>query len=711
MKRKFWAGGLILAMLNAGTIIGVAAEGAGLKAPVAKKIPKVFEEHGGKREDPYFWLKDRDNPEVIEYLKQENEYLNRSLAHTTNLQTKLFDEIVGRIKKDDDSVPVRLKDYYYYSRYVQGGEYPIHCRKKGSLDAPEQVMLDENELAKGHEFFSLGELEVGPDQKIVAFAVDTVGRRFHTVRFKNLETGEILPHSISNVTENLAWAEDGKTLFYTKQDPNTLRAHKIFRHTLGTDPSKDVLVYEEKDETFSCGVAKSKSRKFLFIVSHHLQSTEFRFVEAERPNGEFKVVQPREPDHIYSVDHRGDEFFIRTNWKAKNHRLMKAAVNKPGRDNWQEVIGHRADVFLDSFELFERFLVVEERREGLNRLRIRSWDGGGEHYIEFDEPAYLASLGQNPELGSASVRFLYTSLTTPPSTYDYDMAKKERVLRKRQEVLGGFNPEEYKTERRFAIARDGQRVPVSIVYKKSTPLGGKSPLLLDGYGSYGSSREAVFNSARLSLLNRGFVYAIAHIRGGQEMGREWYESGRLLKKKNTFTDFIDCAEFLIKEGYGDKKRMYAVGGSAGGLLMGAVINMRPELFHGVVAAVPFVDVVTTMLDDTIPLTTFEYEEWGNPNKKEFYDYMLSYSPYDNVSAKDYPNLLVTTGLHDSQVQYWEPAKWVAKMRALKTGSNRLLMYTNMDAGHGGATGRFKRHKETALIYAFLLDLAGKAEKS
>lgn len=676
-------------------------------APIAKKVPKVLEENGQKRTDPYYWLKERENPAVIEYLKQENDYLNRTMAHTTNLQATLFEEIVARIKKDDDTVPVRIKDYYYYTRFVTGGEYAIHCRKKGSLDAPEEIVLDENELAKGHEFFSFARSDIHPNQKMVAFAVDTLGRRFNTIRLKNLETGELLPDTITNVTENLIWAEDGKTLLYTKQDPNTLRAYQVFRHTVGTDPAKDVLVYEEKDETFSCGVDRSKSRRYLFVISSHLQSTEYRMLDAARPESELKLIQAREPEHIYSVEHRGNDFYIRTNWKAKNHRLMKTPVSSPSKQNWQEVIPHRDDVLLEEVEIFRDHLVLQERREGLNRLRVRSWDGKDDHYVEFDEPAYLARVGANPEMETTSLRYIYTSLTMPSSTYDYDMAKRQRVLRKRTEVLGGFDAANYKTERRFATARDGQRVPISIVYRKTTPLSGKSPLLLYGYGSYGSSSEAAFASPRLSLLDRGFVFAIAHVRGGQEMGREWYESGRLLKKKNTFTDFIDCGEFLVKEGYADKQRLYAMGGSAGGLLMGAIINMRPDLFHGVVAAVPFVDVVTTMLDDTIPLTTFEYEEWGNPHKKEYYDYMLSYSPYDNVEAKAYPNLLVTTGLQDSQVQYWEPAKWVAKMRTLKTDKNRLLLYTNMGAGHGGATGRFKRHRETAQDYAFLLDLAEK----
>ncbi|HVK58232.1 MAG TPA: S9 family peptidase, partial [Candidatus Kapabacteria bacterium] len=510
-----------------------------------------------------------------------------------------------------------------------------------------------------------------------------------------------------NVTANFEWAEDNKTLYYARQDPDTLRAYQIFRHTLGTPQSADQLIYEEKDEIYAVGVGKSKSRKYIFIAAEHLQSTEYSYVDAQGPGGDLKMIEPRRMNHIYSVDHFGDEFFIRTNLEAKNHRLVKVPVTNPGAANWKDLIPHRADVLLEGFELFRDFLVTEERKNGLRQLRVIPWSGAGEHYLEFDEPAYYAFAGPNPELDSTTLRFFYTSLKTPMSTYDYDLATRQRVLRKQEEVLGGFSRDDYRTERRFATARDGAQVPISIVYHKKTRLNGASPLLLEGYGSYGISDDPYFNSARLSLLDRGFVYAIAHIRGGQEMGRQWYEDGRLLKKKNTFNDFIDCAEFLVKEGYAAKNGLFARGGSAGGLLMGAVMNMRPDLFTGIVAEVPFVDVVTTMMDDTIPLTTFEYEEWGNPNQKEFYDYMLSYSPYDNVRSGVYPNLLITTGLHDSQVQYWEPAKWIAKLRVSNKGPNRLLMFTDMDAGHGGASGRFKRHKRTALIYAFLMDLAEK----
>jgi oligopeptidase B len=676
--------------------------------PVARLEPKVLVEHGDERVDPYFWMKDRENPAVIDYLNAENRYLSNVLRHTEPLQERLFQEIVGRIKKDDDSVPVRVRDYFYYTRFVAGAEYPLLCSKKGSLEAAEEVMLDANVEAKGHEFFNLARSQVSSGQNILAFAADTMGRNFYAIRFLDLETRKFLPDIITNVTANFEWAEDNRTVYYARQDPGTLRAYQVFRHRLGTSQADDELIYEEKDEIYAVAVGKSKSRKYIFVAARHLQSTEFRFVDAHT-GGDLKMIEPRRMNHIYSVDHMGDEFFIRTNLEAKNYRLMKTLVSAPAAGHWQEMISHRADVLVENFELFRDFLVVEERKDGLTQLRVRPWKGGSEHYVEFDEPAYTAGIGANPELDSGTLRFSYESLQTPRSVYDYDLASGRRILRKTEEVLGGFDRAHYVTERRFAAARDGVRVPVSIVYRKSTQLNGKSPLLLDGYGSYGISNDPDFNSARLSLLDRGFVYAIAHVRGGQEMGRQWYEDGRLLRKKNTFTDFIDCAEFLVKEGYADRDRLFAIGGSAGGLLMGAVMNMRPDLFRGVVAAVPFVDVVTTMLDDTIPLTTFEYEEWGNPHNKEFYDYMLSYSPYDNVTRQEYPNLLVVTGLHDSQVQYWEPAKWVAKLRVHSTGANRILMETDMESGHGGTTGRFKRHKRTALIYAFLLDLAGRNE--
>ena len=679
---------------------------ASMEPPVAKTEPVTLEIHGDVRTDDYFWLREREDPEVIAYLEAENEYTEAMTAHTNDLQETLFEEIVGRIKQDDSSVPYKDGAYWYYTRYEEGNDYPIVARKSGSLEAQEEIMINANELAEGHEFYSIGGIDVSSGDNILAYSQDTVGRRFYTVRFKNLDTGELLDDVIPDITGNVAWANDNKTIFYTKQDGETLLWNKIFRHELGTDISEDVLVYEEPDDTFSAFVFKTKSKDFVIIGSNQTLSSEYRFLDATDPTGSFEVIQRREENHEYSVDHYGNYFYVRTNWKATNFRLMRAPIVITDKTHWEEVIPHRDDVFLQGFEIFKDHLVLLERFDGLRQLRIRPWDGSAEHYLDFGEPAYRAGISINPEFDTQILRYSYTSMTTPNSTYDYDMVTRQKTLLKEQEILGGFDKSDYVTERIFATARDGARVPVSIVYREGTPLDGTSPLLLNGYGSYGSSREATFSSPRLSLLDRGVVFAIAHIRGGQEMGRYWYEDGKLLKKKNTFTDFIDVAEHLIDEKYADPERLFAEGGSAGGLLMGAVTNMRPDLWRGVFAYVPWVDVVTTMLDDSIPLTTSEYDEWGDPNVKEYYDYMLSYSPSDNVEAKDYPNMLVTTGLHDSQVQYWEPAKWVAKIRALRTNDKRLILKTNMEAGHGGATGRLKRHKETAFEYAFLMDLAG-----
>jgi oligopeptidase B len=685
------------------------AVSGGISPPVAKIEPTRLEKHGDVRIDDYYWLNERDNPEVLDYLEAENAYTDSVMAGTRDLQETLFQEIKGRIKQNDQSVPYRLDDYYYYSRQEEGKEYPIYCRKKGSLDADEQIMIDVNAIAEGHEFCSVRGREVSSQQNLLAYAVDTVGRRIYSIRFKNLDTGEILGDEIPEVTGGMAWANDNKTLFYARQDPTTLRSYQIYKHVLGTDPSQDPLVYDEKDEEFSCYVWKTKSKKYIFIASFQTLSTEFRYLDADDPDGSFRVVQRREPDHEYSVDHYRDKFYIRTNWQAKNFRLMETPVTNTEKEAWKEVIPARDDVLLEGFEIFDKFLVLEERKNGLIQIRFRPWDGGEEHYLDFGEPAYLAYVSTNPNFDTTLLRYVYTSMTTPRSTYDYDMVTREKTLLKQDEVLGGFEQDDYVTERLYATARDGVEVPVSLVYRKGARKAGGSPLLLYGYGSYGYSMDAAFNASRLSLLDRGFIYAIAHVRGGEEMGRWWYEDGKLLKKKNTFTDFIDCAQFLIDEGYTKSEMLFAMGGSAGGLLMGAVLNMRPDLFHGVVARVPFVDVVTTMLDESIPLTTSEYDEWGNPNEKVYYDYILSYSPYDQVAAKDYPNILVTTGLHDSQVQYFEPAKWVAKLRASKTDNNRLLLKTNMEAGHGGASGRYKRYRETAFQYAFILDLAGCTE--
>ena len=674
--------------------------------PVAAKNPQTFEIHGHERTDNYYWLRERENPEVIAHLEAENTYSTAALAHTEALQETLYEEIVGRIKQDDSSVPYKLDDYYYYTRMVEGGEYPIYCRKKGSLDAEEEVMVDANALAEGHEFFNVRGMQVSAEQNIAAFGVDTVGRRFYTIRFKNLDTGEMLPDTIPDVTGNLAWANDNKTLFYSKQDPETLRSHRIYRHELGTDPADDVLVYEEADDTFNSFVFRTRSKRYIMVASSQTLSTEFRYLDADQPTGELQVFLPRERDHEYSVDHFGDHFYIRTNWDAKNFRLMKTPVDNTSRDSWTEVIPHRDDTYFSSFTPFKDHLVVGERHAGLINMRIIPWDGSEEHSIDFGESAYLAYAQANPDFDTTVLRYGYTSMTTPNSIYDYDMVTREKTLLKRQEVVGGFEPSDYVTERLAVPARDGKEVPVSIVYKKGFEKNGQQPLLLYGYGSYGASLDPTFSASRLSLLDRGFAYAIAHIRGGQVMGREWYEDGKLFNKKNTFTDFIDVGQYLVDQQYTSSERLFAMGGSAGGLLMGAVVNMAPDLFEGIVAHVPFVDVINTMLDPDIPLTTGEYDEWGDPNQQDYYEYIMSYSPYDNVEAKDYPHILVTTGLHDSQVQYWEPAKWVAKLRELKTDDNRILLVTNMEAGHGGASGRFKRHRETAQYYAFLLDLAG-----
>ncbi len=673
--------------------------------PKAEKIKKELTIHGDTRVDNYFWLNDRENPKVIKYLEDENEYLNKVMKHTEKLQDKLFDEIVGRIKKTDESVPYKDNKYYYYRRYEEGKEYAIFCRKKENLEAEEKIMLNVNEIAEGHDFCSVVGLSVSEDNRFLSFGVDTVSRRKYTIHFKDLYTGKILDDEILNTTGGATWAKNNKTVFYVLKD-KTLRAYKIKKHVLGTNATNDKKVYQENDVTFSTYVNKSKSKKYIFIGSYSTLSTEIRFLDANNPDGKFKIIQPREKDHEYSVSHFEDKFYVITNWKAKNFRLMETNVNKTTKENWKEVIANRDDVFLQSIEIFKNYLVVSERAKGLRQIRIINQKTKNEHYLDFGEAAYMAYVSTNREFDTDLLRYGYTSMTTPNSTFDYNIKTKEKKLLKQQEVVGDFDSQDYHSERLYAKARDGVEIPISIVYRKGFSRNGTHPLLLYGYGSYGYSMEATFSSVRLSLLDRGFAYAIAHVRGGQEMGRWWYEDGKLLKKKNTFTDFIDCAEFLIKENFTGTDGLFAMGGSAGGLLMGAIYNMRPALFKGIVAAVPWVDVVTTMLDDSIPLTTSEYDEWGNPKEKKYYDYMLSYSPYDNVEAKNYPAMLVTTGLHDSQVQYFEPAKWVAKLRELKTDNNLLLLHTNMQAGHGGKSGRFKRYRETALEYAFMLDQLG-----
>jgi oligopeptidase B len=676
--------------------------------PKAKIAPHELEIHGHQRIDNYYWLNDRENQEVIDYLNAENAYLEAVLGHTKEAQDKLFLEMKGRIKEQDESVPYQLDDYFYYVRYETGKEYAIYCRKKGSLQAPEEVMIDGNLLADGQPYFAVGSMQISYRQDILAYSTDVVGRRIYTLFFKNLATGETLADVIPNITGNIAWANDNQTIFYARQDLQTLRSHQIYRHTLGTDPAQDELVYEETDETFAVGIYRSKSKKYLIIASSSTLTSEAQILEASNPNGKFRLFLGREREHEYGIDHAGDTFYIRTNWQAKNFRMMEVTENHTtDKSKWKEVIPNRTDVLLEGFEVFKDFLVAEERKEGLMNLRIIKWEDQSEHYVDFGEPTYAAGTGVNVNYNSKILRYGYTSLTTPSSTYDYNMETKEKTLLKQQEVVGGtFKPENYQAERIYATAQDGTKIPISLVYRKGTPKNGIAPLYQYAYGSYGYSLDASFSSTRLSILDRGFIFAICHIRGGEEMGRHWYEDGKLLKKKNTFTDFIACSEHLIKENYTSVERLVASGGSAGGLLMGAVVNLRPDLYKAIVADVPFVDVVTTMLDESIPLTTGEFDEWGNPKEKEYYDYMLSYSPYDNVTAKAYPNLLITTGLHDSQVQYWEPAKWVAKLRTLKTDNNLLLLKTNMDAGHGGASGRFEALKEIALEYIFLFEVLG-----
>ncbi|MDG0967656.1 MAG: S9 family peptidase [Flavobacteriaceae bacterium] len=685
--------------------------------PVAKQIPEKLEIHGDTRIDPYFWMRlsdaqkeaeepDAQTQDVLDYLHAENKYLKQEMKPTEALQEKLYEEIVGRIKQDDSSVPVTVNGYTYYTRFEEGQDYPYHCRTKDEKQADEEVMLNGPKMAEGKSYFSIGGRSVSENNQYLAYGVDLVSRREYTLHIKDLTTGEILSDIIKNTTGSVTWANDNKTIFYVKKDPLTLRANQIYKHRLGTDVSEDELVFEETDETFSCWISKTKSRQFLMIGSSQTLSTEYRFLDADTPDGNWQIIHSRERNLEYFVDHYKNDFYIITNDKAKNFRLMKTSVTNPGKVNWREIIGHRNDVLLEDIEIFKEHLVVNERHDGLTRLRIIRWKDMSEHYVSFDDPTYAVWISANPEFNTSLLRFGYSSLTTPTAIYDYEVNTKEKTLKKQDEVLGGvFDRENYRSERIMAPSRDGKtQIPISIVYHKDFKKSGQEPLLLYGYGSYGNNIDPWFSSSRLSLLDRGFAFAIAHIRGGQEMGRSWYEDGKMLKKKNTFYDFIDAGSHLVDKGYTSRSHMYAQGGSAGGLLIGAVINMEPSLWNGAIAAVPFVDVISTMMDETIPLTTFEFDEWGNPKDKEYYDYMKSYSPYDNVAKMDYPNLLITTGYWDSQVQYWEPAKWIAKLRDNKTDDNLLLMDTNMEVGHGGASGRFKRYKEVALSYAFLLHL-------
>jgi oligopeptidase B len=675
------------------------------KPPVAEKTPHNLVQNGQTRVDNYYWLNDREDPEVIAYLTAENDYTEAMMKHTEGLQEKLFNEMKGRIKETDESVPYFYNGYYYYTRYEEGKEYEIVCRKKQTLEATEEVMLNGNVLSEGKSFFDIGDYSVSPDNKLLAFSTDTLGRRNYNIRIKNLETGEVMEDNIPVTTGTVVWANDNATLFYELKD-DALRSYKIMKHKLGNNASDDELVFHEKDETFGVYVGKSKSNKYLFIASWSTLTTEMQFLDADKPNNKFKVIQPRTKDLEYSVSHYGDHFYIKTNFDAKNFRLMKTPVENPGINNWIEVIPNRDDVLLESTELFKDYLVVQEKELGLNKMRIIAWDGTKDEYIQFNDPAYSVFISTNAEFDTKILRYTYNSLTTPRSTYDYNMSDDSQILMKQQEVVGGYNPADYQSERVMVVARDGKKIPMSIVYKMGIKKDGNNPTLIYAYGSYGSSIPPYFSSARLSLLDRGFVYAIAHIRGSQTLGRQWYEDGKLLKKKNTFYDFVDCSKYLIDTEFTNADKLFAMGGSAGGLLMGAIYNLSPETYKGVVAQVPFVDIVTTMLDESIPLTTGEWDEWGNPKDSVYYEYMLSYSPYDNVEVKAYPAMLVTTGLHDSQVQYWEPAKWVAKLRDMKTDNNLLILKTNMDAGHGGASGRFASLKEVALEYAFILDQAG-----
>ncbi|AWK05279.1 oligopeptidase B [Flavobacterium crocinum] len=677
-----------------------------ISAPKAKIIPKTLKKHKESRIDNYFWLNDRENSEVIDYLNQENAYYEDMTSHTKSLKDNLFEEMKGRIKEDDSSVPYFYNGYFYITRFETGQDYPIFARKKGSLSAEEEILFNCNEMAKGHAYFKLGGLSISPDNKFASFGVDIVGRRIYTIQVKNLETGEILADKIENVTGASVWANDNNTIFYVRQDQVTLRADKVFRHKLNTASEKDVLVFDEVDDTFNVSISKEKSRKYIVIGSGSTLTTEYRILNSNNPDGEFVVFQPRVRGLEYSISHYEDSFYILTNKdKATNFKLMKTPEDKTGKKNWVDLIPHREDVLLEDIEIFKNYLVVEERSNGLNHIRIMPWNEEPDYYLPFGSETYNAYTTTNVDFDTDILRYSYQSLATPSSIIDFNMKTKTKEILKEQEVLGGkFDKNNYIEERVWATARDGIKVPISMVYKKGLEKNGKNPLLLYAYGSYGITMDTYFSSTRLSLLDRGFVYAIAHIRGGEDLGRQWYEDGKLLKKKNTFTDFIDCSKFVIDQKYTSSEHLYAEGGSAGGLLMGVIVNEAPELYNGVIAQVPFVDVITTMLDDSIPLTTGEYDEWGNPNKKEYYDYMLSYSPYDNVKAQEYPNMYVSTGLHDSQVQYWEPAKWVAKLRDLKTNDKLLFLDTNMDAGHGGASGRFEALKDLAKEFSFLLDL-------
>ena len=688
--------------------------------PKATKKPYEMTEHGNTRIDNYYWMRltddqksakkyDNQTAEVVEYIEDENSYLESNLSHTKNFQDDLFEEIVGRIEKDDESVPYFDNGYFYYSRYESGKEYAIHCRKKGSLDGQEEILLDENILADGFNYFAIGGRRVSPDNKWLAYGVDTLSRRIYEIHFKNLETGEVLETTIPNSSYGVAWANDNKTVFYTSKNEITLLGEKIWRHKMGSKSSNDKLIYFEKDDTFYTGVYRSKSGKFIIIYHQSTLVSDYQILNADSPDGSFKKFTKRGTEHEYSIDHYNDKFYIITNWKAKNNRLMETPDKRTSMSNWKEVISHRDDVHLLGMEIFKNHLVLNERKNGLRGLRVIHQKSGKDEYLDFGEETYTASISVNEEFDTNILRYSYTSMVTPRSTYDYNMDSGTFDLMKEQKVVGGYDKSLYHSERIYAIGRDGNKVPISMVYKKDMKKDAQQNLLLYAYGSYGSTRDPSFSSTRLSLLDRGFIYAVAHVRGGQIYGRQSYDDGKMLNKKNTFYDFIDAAKYLVEKKYTDSQHLFAEGGSAGGLLIGAVVNMEPELWKGAIAAVPFVDVITTMLDASIPLTSGEWDEWGNPKEKKYYDYMLSYSPYDQITDRNYPNLLVTSGFFDSQVQYWEPLKYVAKLRDNWQGENKLYLHMNMDAGHGGKSGRFRRYREVALKYAFMFDLAGVKE--
>tara|TARA_B100001113_G_scaffold353574_1_gene358432 strand:- start:1354 stop:3408 length:2055 start_codon:yes stop_codon:yes gene_type:complete len=673
--------------------------------PRAEKINKIMTMHNHERVDEFYWLNERENPKVIDYLNAENDYRDSYMEKYKGLENELFEEIKSRIKEDDSSVPYLDNGYYYYTRYEKGKQYPIYCRKKDNLNNPEEILIDANEMSQGHEYFRIGGIDISPNNKIMAYSVDTVSRRLYTIKFKNLESGEEGVHSIPNTSGGATWANDNKTIFYNQKNKNTLRTERVMRHVLSSDKNDEEVFYENDDE-FNLYSYKSKSGKYIMVVSGKTISDEISFLSADNPNEDLKIFQKRIDGLEYSVDHFGDKWYIRTNLNgAQNFKLMQCDEDYTSSENWKEFIQHSESILLEGVEVFNDFMVITERENGQRRFNVISNNDGQSHYIDFEEEVFSAYSSVNLEISSTKFRYGYSSMTTPNSTIEYDMNSRKKIILKESEVMGGnFDKNNYQSKLVWANARDGKKVPISLVYKKDTYVEGENPLLLYGYGSYGSTNSAGFSSVRLSLLDRGFVYAIAHIRGSQYLGRQWYEDGKMFNKKNTFWDFIDSAKYLGENNYVDKDQIFAMGGSAGGLLMGAVTNMEPEVFKGIVAGVPFVDVVTTMLDETIPLTTFEFDEWGDPKDKDSYFYMLSYSPYDQVEEKDYPAIFITTGYHDSQVQYFEPAKWIARLRDRRTNKEPLLMYCNMDAGHGGASGRFEAYKETAMEYAFLISL-------